>query len=113
MVAIITGALGLPNKKAAFLFTFLLMDTNNANPEDVKNWQISSKKIALKKLRAIGLEHSLCEKHIMFAALDEIETETSNAIPEKSGGFNFEVDVVDSEEVEDLIKLDKTFIEKY
>jgi len=110
MVAIITGAIRLPPKKAAFLFTFLLMDTNSAKPEDVKKWQISAKKIALTKLRAIGLEHTLCEKHIMLKALDEIETEAFNSIPEKSGGFNFEVDVVDSEEVEDLIKLDKTFI---
>lgn len=115
MVAIITSAIPLGGTQdKAFTFAIIAMNTEQADPQAIQKWQIDAKKHGLKVLRSVGIDKNVkITKEIIVNSLKGIESNALKSMPKNADGFNFHFDIVDIDDVQELIDLDKTFLEMY
>jgi hypothetical protein len=117
MTAIITSALPSAGGKDAFTFALVAMNTAQANPVDVQKWQIDSKKFGIKTFRDIGIEknnyHADVSNKDIFEACEKVQKNAVDTMPKGVSGFNFHADFVAPEDVQELLELDQTFVEKF
>lgn len=113
MLSVITSALPTIDKEQAFTFSIISLSTSQATPDDVQKWQIGVKKFALKTFRDFGIENKEVSEKDIEKACKVITQSSIQAKPRCISSFNFKAGFIETEEVAELIELDKTFVEKF
>ncbi|PAL26987.1 MULTISPECIES: hypothetical protein [Acetobacteraceae] len=113
MLSVITSALPTVDRELAFTFSIVSLSSGEASPEAVRKWQIDVKKLALKAFRDLGIETKDVTEEDIKKACSVVLDDAKKTIPRGMSSFNFKADYVSPEYVQELIELDKTFLEQF